>query len=178
MANRNTDYLPLSEAAKVFDVKADYIQELIDAKAIRGKKKDGNVFVQVNQLNEYLRKKAELEDARKPNRIQEMEEKVNQTNSLVRTIGLLFSDAIDSIAELGSLIPIIELLVTAVAFYGAGLNEVAPGLHIQGADTIPIPSIPSPALGADPGKKIGKGIVLVVGPFFEGVVVALGAIDG
>ena len=124
MANRNTDYLPLSEAAKVFDVSNDYIQELIDTKAIRGKTKDGNVFVQVNQLNEYLSKKAELEDARKPNRIQEMEEKVNQTNSLVRTIGLLFSDAIDSIAELGSLIPIIELLVTAIAFYGAGLSEV------------------------------------------------------
>ena len=124
MANRNTDYLPVAEAAKVFNVETSYIQELINAKAIRGKKKDDNQFVNVAQLNEYLKKKAELEDARKPNRIQEMEEKVNQTNSLVRTIGLLFSDAIDSIAELGSLIPIIELLVTAVAFYGAGLSEV------------------------------------------------------
>lgn len=124
MSNKNSDYLPVAEAAKVFDVAVDYIQELIDAQAVRGRKKDDNQFVHVNQLNEYLRKKAELEDARKPNRIQEMEEKVNQTNSLVRTIGLLFSDAIDSIAELGSLIPMIELLVTAVAFYGAGLSEV------------------------------------------------------
>ena len=123
MATKN-DYLPIAEASSVFGVDVSYIQTLINDGAVKSRTRKNTTYVHAHDLNAYLKRKQQLEKEQQPNRIEEMEEKVNQTNSLVRTIGLLFSDVIDSIAELGSLIPILELFITAVAFYGAGLSDV------------------------------------------------------
>lgn len=122
---KKIDYLPLSEVAEIFDLSVEYIEGLIDKRVVDHKKlEDGVILVDAYSLDKYLNHRAQFKKDRQPDRIKEMEDKVNKTNSLVRTIGNLFSDVIDSLAELGSMIPLAEIMVTIMAFYGAGLGEV------------------------------------------------------
>ena len=121
---KNIDFLPVSEAADIFEIDASFIQNLIDKGVVPSQDRDGNIFVNVPALNGYLKHRQKVKKERQPDRIKEMENTVHKTNSLVRTIGNLFSDVIDSLAELGSMIPLAEIIVTIAAFYGAGLGEV------------------------------------------------------
>lgn len=125
MARKKKQQLILtSEAAEIFSVGAEYIQELAGKGAIVSEERGGSLFVDPQELGDYLSQKDALTNARKPDRIKDMEKQVNKTNSLVRTIGVLFSDIIDSVAELGSMIPLAEIVVTIAVFYSAGLGEV------------------------------------------------------
>ena len=121
---KNIDFLPVSEASEIFEIDAEFIQGLIDKGVVPFQDREETIFVNVRALNGYLKHREKVKKDRQPDRIKEMEDKVNKTNSLVRTIGNLFSDFIDSIAELGSMIPLGEIVVTIAAFYGAGLGEV------------------------------------------------------
>ena len=60
---------------------------------------------------------------------------------------------------------------------GARLEELARILDKQRPLAVTAARVAPPALGADAREEVGEGVVLVVGPFFEGVVVALRAAD-
>ncbi len=117
-------FVLVSEAAEILQVGEGFIENLANKGAIPWEERDGNLYVEVYFLNQYIDSRKRLKKSRKPNRLQEMENTVNQTNSLVASIGKLLGDVIDSFAELGSMIPFIEIMVTFVAFYGAGLSDV------------------------------------------------------
>ena len=59
----------------------------------------------------------------------------------------------------------------------ARLKELAGILDKQRPLAVTTARVAPPALGADAREEVGKGVVLVVGPFLEGVVVALRAAD-
>ena len=58
-----------------------------------------------------------------------------------------------------------------------GLEEITARLDEQRPHAVTITGLTPPALCPDPGEEVGERVVLVVGPFFERMVVALGAID-
>ena len=60
---------------------------------------------------------------------------------------------------------------------GARLEELARILDKQRPLAVTAARVAPPALGADAREEVGEGVVLVVGPFLEGVVVALRAAD-
>ncbi len=65
-----------------------------------------------------------------------------------------------------------------LGFAGARLDEVAVWIDEERAFSVTAPCVAAPAFGADSGEQVCEGVVLVVSPFFERVVVALCAVDG
>ena len=65
-----------------------------------------------------------------------------------------------------------------LGFAGARLKQVAARGHEQRAFAVAIARITAPTLYAHAGEEIGKGVVLIVGPFLQRMIVALGAVDG
>lgn len=51
-------------------------------------------------------------------------QQLSQFNGFARQVGNAANTAIDSIAEFGAFIPLLEILVTIAAFYAAGLGEI------------------------------------------------------
>ena len=60
---------------------------------------------------------------------------------------------------------------------GLWLQQVAPGFDEQRPLAVAASGFAPPALRADPREKVGEGVILVVCPFLERMVVALRAID-
>ena len=65
-----------------------------------------------------------------------------------------------------------------LGFTGSRLNEIAVGIDEKGSLTVSAASVSAPAFGSDACEQVCKGVILVVGPFLEWMVMALGAVDG
>lgn len=57
-------------------------------------------------------------------RFENWNQQLSQFNGFARQVGHAANTAIDSIAEFGAFIPLLEILVTIAAFYAAGLGEL------------------------------------------------------